>query len=537
MLLTIKNNKSTTEAMTTFLKIPVIFILITLSALTLNSCKKKPTPPEVTTSGVFDITQTTATAGGNVTSDGGAEVTARGVCWSTSDNPSIANSSKTSDGGGVGSFTSNVTGLTAQTPYFLRAYATNSEGTSYGNPQSFTTPGNPPVAAFTASPTTIAIGQSVKFTDASTNNPTSWSWDFGDGGTSTSQNPEYIYNTAGTFTVKLTVTNSFGSDDEIKTNLITVLSPPKYLSSVVEDDNTSLVVITFDFLNSSVVPAASAFNVNVNSAIITITMVQISDNKVYLTLANAIKYGDIVAVSYIKPATNPLQTNEGAQAESFSDKQVTNNVKESVPPINFNSALTYGTVSDIDGNSYKTIKIGTQVWMAENLKVTKYNDGTPVHLVNNSVDWSTLTTEAYCWYDDNPSKYRNVYGALYNWDAVTTGKLCMTGWHVPTATEFMTLGSYLGGNYPFDATKLREAGTDHWEQYPGTNETGFTVLPGGYRSNTGVFSNIRWTCYFFTTSSDPYNSSLKIQITISIYSMTQITCNKNDGYSVRCLKD
>ncbi|HOZ52963.1 MAG TPA: hypothetical protein PLU17_13950, partial [Chitinophagaceae bacterium] len=99
-----------------------------------------PTPnlPALTTNDVTDKTQTTAKCGGNVTSDGGAAVTARGVCWSTSANPTVANS-KTIDGTGSGSFISNLTGLSANTPYYVRAYATNSSGTSYGNQQSFTT--------------------------------------------------------------------------------------------------------------------------------------------------------------------------------------------------------------------------------------------------------------------------------------------------------------------------------------------------------------------------------------------------------------
>ena len=120
------------------LRISVITLLLAGSALFLNSCKEDPVPPTVTTAGVSSITRTTASSGGNVTADGGAEVTARGVCWNISENPTVSNN-KTSDGTGTGSFTSSLTGLTPGTPYFVRAYATNEAGTTYGNPQSFTT--------------------------------------------------------------------------------------------------------------------------------------------------------------------------------------------------------------------------------------------------------------------------------------------------------------------------------------------------------------------------------------------------------------
>ncbi|MBW6502512.1 MAG: hypothetical protein K0B05_14070, partial [Bacteroidales bacterium] len=118
------------------------------------SCKKDPVPPSVTTAGVSAITLTTATSGGNVTADGGAEVTSRGVCWNTSENPTISNS-KTSDGTGTGSFTSSLTGLTPGTPYYVRAWATNSAGTTYGNQQSFTTSPVLPPTVTTAEITSI----------------------------------------------------------------------------------------------------------------------------------------------------------------------------------------------------------------------------------------------------------------------------------------------------------------------------------------------------------------------------------------------
>ena len=181
-------------------RIPVAILLVS-GIISFNSCTKDL--PSVTTTSISDITQTSAVSGGNVTNNGGAEVTARGVCWSTTENPPTISSSKTSDGTGNGAFTSNIAGLLANTKYYLCAYATNSEGTGYGTIKDFTTNGNPPVAGFSASPTTITAGQSVQFTDQSTNTPTSWSWIFGDGSTSASQSPSHIYSSSGTYSVSL----------------------------------------------------------------------------------------------------------------------------------------------------------------------------------------------------------------------------------------------------------------------------------------------------------------------------------------------
>ena len=102
-------------------------------------------------------------------------------------------------------------------------------------------------------------------------------------------------------------------------------------------------------------------------------------------------------------------------------------------------------VVDIDGNVYHTVTIGTQVWMVENLKTTRYNDGTAIPLVTDGTAWAALTTPGYCWYNNDSATYKNTYGALYNWYAVNTGKLAPTGWHVPTDSEWTVLTTYLGG--------------------------------------------------------------------------------------------
>jgi len=126
------------------------------------------------------------------------------------------------------------------------------------------------------------------------------------------------------------------------------------------------------------------------------------------------------------------------------------------------SAVFAQTVLDIDSNGYRIQALGSQVWLAENLRVTRLNDGTPIPLVTDSTEWDSLTTMGYCWYNNNDSAHRIPYGALYNWHAVNTSKLCPSGWHVPTNIEWDTLVSYLGGNY-LAGGMLKEIGTTHWK--------------------------------------------------------------------------
>ncbi|MFN8240238.1 MAG: FISUMP domain-containing protein [Bacteroidales bacterium] len=193
----------------------------------------------------------------------------------------------------------------------------------------------------------------------------------------------------------------------------------------------------------------------------------------------------------------------------------------------------------IDGYRYKTIKIGDQIWMAENLKTTKYNDGTAIPLVTNNTAWSNLTTPGYCWYNNDAVTYKNTYGALYNWYTINTGKLCPAGWHVPSDAEWTTLLTYLGGK-DVAGGKLKEIGTTHWtsSNTGATNETGFTALPGGAREGNGDFEGIgSGGCWWSTT--EYYTNYVWYRDMNSDNSNVGRDGNdgKPYGLSVRCLKD
>ena len=211
-----------------------------------------------------------------------------------------------------------------------------------------------------------------------------------------------------------------------------------------------------------------------------------------------------------------------------------------IPQINlviYNPGLEYGTVSDIEGNIYKTIQIGDQLWMAGNLKSTKLNDGT--FLINVIPDdlWYTFASGAYCWYNNNIS-YKDVYGALYNWYAVQTGKICPTGWHVPSQEEWMEMINHTGG-IPVAGGRMKEAGTTHWlsPNTGATNESGFTALPGGSYYGGKHFSNMGIAAFFWSSSQIGINSAWVRYLSCNYSDVRRIQYKKEYGFSVRCLKD
>ncbi len=320
-------------------------VILLTALLVLGACSdndsgptQTATVPTLTTAEVSGITAATAQCGGTITADGGAEVTARGVCWSESHDPSLADPS-TSDGAGTGSFSSTLTGLTSGTTYRVRAYATNSGGTGYGGDQTFATP--------------------------------------------------------------------------------------------------------------------------------------------------------MVAV-------------------------------------------------DIDGNQYQTVTIGTQVWMAENLKVTRYRNGDPVPRITDAEAWNGLSSGARCEYD-NDSAHVAVYGRIYNWFAVGDARgLAPAGWHVATDAEWQTLVDGLGG-YEVAGGKLKAAGTDRWREpnAGATNESGFTALPGGGRSGQGPWGGLGDIAGFWTATENAYISDAAFNRLLR-YNRAEVIhdySGMKSGESVRCVKD
>jgi len=338
-------------------------------AICLSNCKKEKTEPVVklplvTTAEVVDLTSNSATSGGNVLEDGGGAITARGVVWATFPNPSITDKTGiTNDGTGVGVFTSYLTGLESETKYYVKAYATNSAGTAYGDEKNFTTP----------------------------------------------------------------------------------------------------------------------------------------------------------------------------------------------PP------LCSNCLKDTVGNVYHWVQIGTQDWMVENLRTTKYNDGTPIQLVTGDHDWAVLDTAtggAYCYYNNDADTYKETYGAIYNFAAVRTGKLAPKGWRVPSREDWLTLMEYLGGT-DVAGGKLKETDTipnagAHWNppNTGATDEYGFKGLPGGFRYARADYDAI-WAginthaLYQTTTTYDGWPDNGSYNGEWSYYAILWFDkaalnipyWNKQAGCSVKCVRD
>ena len=196
------------------------------------------------------------------------------------------------------------------------------------------------------------------------------------------------------------------------------------------------------------------------------------------------------------------------------------------------------TVKDIDGNVYHTIVIGKQVWMEENLKTTKYNDGKAIPLVTDDKDWGALTTPAYCWYKNDAKVNKNTYGALYNWYTVNTNKLCPKGWHVPTDAEWTTLTTYLGGEGVVGG-KLKETGTTHWKRpnTMATNSSGFTARASGGRYEDGKFYDLASKGYWWSSTEGGEANAWCFELQYAIRSINRLGSKKLSGWSVRCLRN
>ena len=204
--------------------------------------------------------------------------------------------------------------------------------------------------------------------------------------------------------------------------------------------------------------------------------------------------------------------------------------------ITFNLDLTYEEISDIEGNVYKTIQIGDQIWMAQNLAVAQYNDGEEIPLVTATTEWYELESGAYSWYGGTETRY----GALYNWYAVSSDKLCPAGWRVPTDDDWTILTDYLDG-VEVAGGKLKEAGSVHWTvpNVGASNSSGFTALPGGYRSSGGGYNNSKRLGYWWTSSSNPLfpDDGNARSLNYSYAEIDKVILNKRIGASVRCIKE
>ena len=450
---------------------PLFLTTVALALLLIQTGCKKEDPVEpatLTTASVSEITSTSAKSGGNITGDGGSSVTTRGVCWGTSPGPTVS-SNKTSDGSGTGSFTSNLTGLSRNTTYYLRAYATNEAGTSYGNEVQFLTLGE------LATVTTAAVTGLEPTSAVGGGNVT------GDGGVTvtargvvwnTSENPT-LENKAG-------YTTDGGGTGEF-TSEITGLTPKT------------------DYYA-----------------------------RAYATNSIGTVYGN---QQWFRTPSNDGRPCPGMP--TFTDER--------------------------DGTEYHTVQIGEQCWITENLKylpeVYPSSEGSITesrYYVSGYQGTVVSTAKA-------SANYIN-YGVLYNWPASLDA--CPAGWHLPGDEEWSQLVDYLMDEYDLTnvhndvnsvGNKLKScrqvnsplggdcATTEHprWDAdntHYGTDEFGFSALPGGFRSDVGFF---RLTSHLYWWSSTMLSGSQAIwdrEINYTTGWINRTSSSAEIGFSVRCVK-
>ena len=499
--------------------------------------------PSISTKAATSIGEYTASSGGKISSDGGLPITAKGVCWGTSSNPTISDS-KTSDGTGTAEFISKLTALNGGTKYYIRAYATNSKGTSYGDLQSFTT-----YAYYKPTITTIPITNITKVSATSGGTVVS------DGGLAitakgicwgTKSSPTITDNKTsdgtgiGTFTSQLTglkdsttyfvrtyAINSKGTSygNEIsfttKENIKPIITT-NALTSITSTTATAGGTITTDG-GLAITAKGVCWSTNSNPTIADSKTSDGTGSGNFTSQLSGLRDGTLYYVRAY--ATNSKGTSYGNE-------------------VSFKSLNNDGLgqmLSDVDGNNYKTVYIGTQQWMAENLKVTKYSDGTTIPNITDNTQWSNLTSGAWAYYNNDAANNAK-YGKLYNWFAVSpttngTKNVCPTGWHVPTDAEWTVLTDYLGG-VDVAGGKMKEVGTTSWNS-PNTDATNtslFSALPGGHRDYDGNYNYIGNYGFWWSTS-EYIGEAMFRDLSNSDGFALRNSVNKKDGFSVRCLRD
>ncbi len=474
--------------------------------MTFNTATSPLTVPLLTTSSATSISTTTASSGGNITNDGGAAVTARGVVWSTSQNPTISLNTKTTNGTGTGAFTSDITGLTPNITYFVRAYATNSVGTAYGTEVTFTT------NALSIPSVTSDTASNITYTTAfSGGNVTS------DGGAIVTARG-VVWSTSPNPTIALSTKTSNGTGVGIFFSNIIGLTPNTryylraYATNSVGTAYGAEVTFTTIALITPTLTTTSATSITTSSAS---TGGNITNDGGEAVMAR----GVVWSTSQNPTIALTTKTNDGTGAGTFTSSisGLTPNTTYFVRAYATNSVGTaYGTqvtfttlnTPPID-TAITSVTIGTQTWSNKNLSVARYRNGDPIPQVTDPTQWANLTTGAWCWYNNDSATYAATHGRLYNWYAVNDPRgLAPQGWRIPTEGDWNRLVIFIdpaanttcqGCNQSLTAGGAMKSVTGWNAPNRGaTNSSGFAGLPGGSRLIDGAFNSVGFDGFWWS---------------------------------------
>ena len=493
--------------------------------------------PQLTTDSVWDLTASSASSGGTITSTGLGDITARGVVWSTSTSPTIALSTKTIDGSGTGSFASAINGLNENTTYYVRTYATNNFGTSYGAEVSFTTM-NGIIVLATYQINNVTATSAISGGEITT-----------DGGAEITERG-VVWSTSPSPTIALATKTIDGSGTGSFASAILELSAitTYYVRSYATNSFGTVYGTeeSFTTMNGIIVLATNRINnVTATSAI--------SGGEITTDGGAAITERGVVWSTSSSPTTAlSTKTIDGSGTGSFSSailelSAITTYYVRAYATNSFGTV--YGTEVSFTTLDTPNITNGTQYWQNTNLNVANYSDGTVIPQITDPTQWANLTTGAWCYYN-NDATNGATYGKLYNWyavagiwneasktDASQRKKLAPTGYHVPTDGEWTTLTDYLGGA---GVAGVKMKATTLWWNSPNTdatNTSGFTGLPGGYRNDDGTFVGIGDVGYWWSSSESTTTNAWGRTLGYYSGSATSYFYSKPYGFSVRCLRD
>jgi uncharacterized protein (TIGR02145 family) len=538
-----------------FMKIKAAIVLASVFLLTLSACRKDTSVPEITTLSVQNIAYFTANCGGLVEDDGGLEITHRGVCWSTNPNPTI-NDDTTLNLNEKHYFVARLSGLEPSTTYYIRAYAINEKGTAYGKEITFTTlDGSLPEAATheisdIASILATAKGEVVSDGDVNVRER-GFCW-------STSPNPTIDDNK-----------RASGSGKGVYTALLTDLAP-----------NTNYHVKAYAINDAGITYGNELqFTTNPPETLPEIETVSISGLNQWSANSGGIILhdgGGTISERGIcwSKSPNPSVSNQKILATYITDTFSINMYSlehgktyyvrafvKNLAGIAYGNEVSFTTlqigascpgvptITDVEGNEYTTLQAGEYCWLRENLRVTKFRDGSDIQRIHYNT-----SIPAYTGYD-NYSPWIQLYGALYNWYAVNSAiGICPEGWHVATRAEWDHLFLYMtrisdSYNIAEKITTVKSSRVEptphpRWDQggIIGNDLGNFSALPGGVRRSHFGFTRIGRSAYWWTSNSYTVNPVYPDRaFSAQIYNDKEFIYtpieHQSSHLSVRCVKD